>query len=493
MSSHRTEYNFVLTTLITFSFEHHNRIHKEEEQIAAPPLVVAMQPAQLRGWDRIRNRSRSSLLLAHEGTRAGDFARALSEAGSLGRGTTAEQLRALTELVSLQTRKIDSLEEVAGESRQRLDEMQSVLSDAQRRTLDVLATERRERRRRDEAARSIAMVVAEVISSKPTLPSQPREPSQPSNLSGSNSTSISTARNASGSILAAAATARGGGCAEPSKPTEQAAPFKPLVKEVQTPDAAGEAHYSHQADVALSRQLFPLAEGWSQPNAGVSPSAGVVRLVAEVAEAKAEVAREEAVQAAKEARVAQMEAAAAEVREAETAKAQAAKAQAAKAQAAKAEAVQTHHRLGPHAQELLRVAESTSEVTYPAIPLDSGLCVTASLAASSPATATRERRGGGGSSGGTNQRPAERTTTPTHARATCTPGARSTQSIPSSSSGASRHPTSTGRAKERLERSEQRVKVASPGAQRQQSPASTATSKAAAVGRTPPRTAPVTA
>ena len=129
LSSHRTEYNFVLTTLITFSFEHHNRIHKEEEQIAAPPLVVAMQPTQLRGWDRIRNRSRSSLLLAHEGTRAGDFARALSEAGSLGRGTTAEQLRALTELVSLQTRKIDSLEEVAGESRQRLDEMQSVLSD----------------------------------------------------------------------------------------------------------------------------------------------------------------------------------------------------------------------------------------------------------------------------------------------------------------------------------------------------------------------------
>ena len=118
----------MLLALITFSFQHYNRAHLSDPIQPSPVVQELLEPTKLVGWDKVRQRSRASILKA-EGVKVdtGQLVQVLAEEGTLGRGTTAEQLRSLTELIRLQTLKIDKLEEESRSMHEWREDMELLL------------------------------------------------------------------------------------------------------------------------------------------------------------------------------------------------------------------------------------------------------------------------------------------------------------------------------------------------------------------------------
>ena len=76
--------------------------------------------------------------------RAGALATMLSEEGSLGRGSTAKQLRAITELVKVQATKIDILEDHLADAHEILDDVIGVLPAEAREKVESKVHERQQ-------------------------------------------------------------------------------------------------------------------------------------------------------------------------------------------------------------------------------------------------------------------------------------------------------------------------------------------------------------
>ena len=120
------DYKFVLDTLIRYSFEQYNRAHADSQ---------IEEPRRESLWERVRRRFRDDttgvLFSVHSSHRrsVGALMQALTAEKLLGSGTTAQQLRSLTELSRAQATKIDSLEAGMAEALQRLRDVEAAMLD----------------------------------------------------------------------------------------------------------------------------------------------------------------------------------------------------------------------------------------------------------------------------------------------------------------------------------------------------------------------------
>lgn len=103
------EYKAVLGALITLTFNEYNNNHAD-----APIHQVHLDEEKMSMWEYIKKRRRASWHTAAEGVgvvRAGKLATILSESGQLGKGSHTMQLKSLTELVKIQSAKMDVMED----------------------------------------------------------------------------------------------------------------------------------------------------------------------------------------------------------------------------------------------------------------------------------------------------------------------------------------------------------------------------------------------
>ena len=130
--THRRADNFVLDHLVKFSFEHYNELHVDN-RIEAPP-ALKRETAWVRLRRLLRDDAASVLLSFHYSLPAasrsiGGIVRALTAQGTLGRGSTAQQLRSLTEIVRVQADKVDSLEVRLTERSVKVDRLEARLGE----------------------------------------------------------------------------------------------------------------------------------------------------------------------------------------------------------------------------------------------------------------------------------------------------------------------------------------------------------------------------
>lgn len=160
-------YNHVLRTLIDNSYKSYSRTFPEEP-IAAPPIVESTPIAGLRGWGLLRSLGIVGVLRAQYAS-TGTLSPSMLARAKLGKGTQAQQIRSLTDLLRLTSDETEALEKDSKRYLEKISDLESLLTAEQRTVVVQRVTERREKEQARFKTTTAASATAMALANKDLL------------------------------------------------------------------------------------------------------------------------------------------------------------------------------------------------------------------------------------------------------------------------------------------------------------------------------------